>query len=68
MGVSGPPSGLRIMIRGWIAMVEEAVLHWLEDKSVPREDLIGFLERAAITMLPDALATFSRPPSAEAAG
>jgi AcrR family transcriptional regulator len=68
MGVTGPPSGLRIMIRGWIAMVEEAVLHWLEDKPVPREELIGFLQRAAVTMLPDALATFSAPPSgAEAA-
>jgi AcrR family transcriptional regulator len=68
MRVTGPPSGLRIMIRGYIAMVEEAVLHWLEDKAVPREELIGFLERAATTMLPDALVTFSRPPEAEAAG
>jgi AcrR family transcriptional regulator len=67
MGVTGPPSGLRIVIRGYIAMVEEAVLHWLEAGDVPREDLIGFLERAATTMLPDALATFSLPSGSEAA-
>jgi AcrR family transcriptional regulator len=63
MGVPGPPAGLTIMIRGWIAMVEEAILHWLEDTPVPREELIGFLQRAAVTMLPDALATFSTPPA-----
>ena len=51
-----PPAGLRIMLRGWIAMVEEATLHWLPEQAVPRERLIAFLVRAAITMLPDALA------------
>jgi len=51
-----PPAGLRIMLRGWIAMVEEATLHWLPDKVVPRRRLIDFLVTAALTMLPDALA------------
>ena len=36
-------------------MVEECVLHWLDEKPVPREDLLEFLRRAALTMLPDAL-------------
>ena len=56
-----PHPGLRIVVRGWIAMVEESVLHWLEGSPVPRQELLGFLQRAAATMLPDALVTFSSP-------
>ena len=55
LGLSELPTGLRLVIRGWIAMVEECVLHWLDDKPVPREELVEFLRRAAVTMLPDAL-------------
>jgi AcrR family transcriptional regulator len=55
LGLSELPAGLRLAIRGWIAMVEECVLHWLDDKPVPREELVEFLRRAALTMLPDAL-------------
>ena len=65
-----PPAGLRIVVRGWIAMVEESVLHWLEGSPVPRDQLLGFLQRAAAVMLPDALASFSDPvqPRAGVAG
>ena len=62
-----PPAGLRIVVRGWIAMVEESVLHWLEGSPVPRDQLLGFLQRAAAVMLPDALITFSQPASFQAA-
>jgi AcrR family transcriptional regulator len=55
LGFSQLPAGLRLVFRGWIAMVEECVLHWLDDKPVPREELLEFLGRAALTMLPDAL-------------
>ena len=55
LGVSELPPALRLVIRGWIAMVEECVLHWLDDRPVPRDELIEFLRRAALTMLPDAL-------------
>ena len=51
-----PRVGLRIMLRGWVAMVEEATLHWLPSKAVPRDRLISFLTHAAIAMLPEALA------------
>jgi len=60
IGMEGGPPGLRIVVRGWIAMVEESVLHWLEGMPVPRDQLLGFLQRAAATMLPDALVTFAR--------
>jgi AcrR family transcriptional regulator len=56
LGLSAPPPGLRIAIRGWIAMVEEAILHWIEGRPIPREALVDFLQKAALTMLPDALA------------
>ena len=55
LGITAVPAGLRLVIRGWIAMVEECVLHWLDDQPVPRHELIEFLRRAALTMLPDAL-------------
>jgi len=56
LGLSELPAGLRMAIRGWIAMVEECVLHWVDGRPVPREQLVEFLRRAALTMLPDALA------------
>jgi AcrR family transcriptional regulator len=55
LGLTAPPAGLRLVIRGWIAMVEECVLHWLDERPVPRHELVEFLRRAALTMLPDAL-------------
>jgi len=56
LGLSEPPAGLRLAIRGWIAMVEECVLHWIDRRPVAREELIEYLRRAAVTVLPDALA------------
>jgi AcrR family transcriptional regulator len=61
LGFSEMPAGLRLVIRGWIAMVEECVLHWVEDRPIPREDLVEFLRGAALKMLPDALALGARP-------
>lgn len=55
LGFSELPPGLRLAFRGWIAMVEECVLHWLEEKPVPRDELLEFLREAALRMLPDAL-------------
>jgi hypothetical protein len=43
-------------------MVEECVLHWLDDRPIPREELVEFLRRAALTMLPDAMALGLRRP------
>jgi hypothetical protein len=61
LGLSELPAGLRLAIRGWIAMVEECVLHWLDDRPVPREELVEFLRQAALTMLPGALTLGTRP-------
>ena len=43
LGFSELPAGLRLLFRGWIAMVEECILHWLDDKPVPRDELVEFL-------------------------
>jgi AcrR family transcriptional regulator len=61
IGLPDAPPGLRLITRGWVAMVEETVLYWLGTQHVPREQLLDFLRRAAVTMLPDALATFADP-------
>jgi len=63
LGLCELPAPLRLVIRGWIAMVEECVLHWLDDKPVSRPELVEFLRRAALTMLPDALRLGASGPS-----
>jgi len=63
LGLTELPAGLRMAIRGWIAMVEECVLHWIDGRPVPREELVEFLRRAALTMLPDALTLGSAGPA-----
>ena len=55
LGIDDPPVAMRIAIRGWIAMVEETTLDWLDSRAFPRELLTGYLERAAFTLLPLAL-------------
>lgn len=49
--------GQRIALRAWIALTEEAVLHWvLADKPVPRADLVAFCQSIALQMLASPLA------------
>lgn len=56
LGYDDPPPALRIMLRGWNAMVEEAVLHWLADRPIPRERLVDLLKQAALDCVSAALA------------
>ena len=57
LGAPELPPGLAIGLRGWIAFVEEAVLHWVaEGKPVERNALVTFLQQAALEMLPEASA------------
>ena len=57
LGAPELPPGLAIGLRGWIAFVEEAVLHWLaEDEPVERDALVVFLQQGALAMLPEAIA------------
>ncbi len=48
--------GLRLAIRGWIAMAEEMILSWTDDPVIARSDLVDFLHSAAFALLPSALA------------
>lgn len=57
LGATELPPGLAIGLRGWIAFVEEAVLHWVaQDRPVGRAALVDFLQRAALDLLPEASA------------
>jgi AcrR family transcriptional regulator len=57
LGAPELPPGLAIGLRGWIAFVEEAVLHWVaQGKPVERDALVTFLQQAALAMLPEASA------------
>jgi AcrR family transcriptional regulator len=61
IGLTEVTPGQRIALRSWIAMTEEAVLHWvLADKPVPRADLVAFCQAGALQMLATPLAQGTR--------
>jgi AcrR family transcriptional regulator len=48
----------RMALRSWIALTEEAVLHWvLAGKPVPREELVAFCQTIALAVLTSPFAT-----------
>lgn len=49
------PPGLRLAVRGWIAMAEEMVLSWTDHPVISRADLIDYLHGAAFALLPAAV-------------
>ncbi len=57
VGLRELTAGQRIAIRSWVALTEEAVLHWaMADKPVPRPDLVAFCREAALNVLASPLA------------
>ena len=46
------PPLVRLAVRGWIAMVEEATFQWLTDRTCSRAVLVELLEQTALTALP----------------
>lgn len=48
--------GMRLAVRGWIAMAEEMILSWTDDPVIGREQLVSYLHTAAFALLPSALA------------
>jgi hypothetical protein len=56
LGTDDLPAGLRLALRGWLALVEEATLHWLDEAPVARADLLAFLHRSALALLADPVA------------
>ncbi|MGQ0481703.1 MAG: TetR/AcrR family transcriptional regulator [Pseudonocardia sp.] len=45
-GIESPPASVMVVIRGYLGMVEEAVLQWLPDRPIPRAVLVEFLTEA----------------------
>lgn len=39
---------VRVAVRGWLGMVEEATIAWLRDGSIPRPDLVWILHEALV--------------------
>jgi AcrR family transcriptional regulator len=57
IGLTELTAGQRIALRSWIALTEEAVLHWtMAAKPVPRADLVVFCRDAALHVLASPLA------------
>jgi AcrR family transcriptional regulator len=42
---------LRLAIRGWVGMVEEAAVSWLRDHPVDRDDLLWLLDEALVRIV-----------------
>lgn len=64
LGLREATAGQRIALRAWIALAEEAVLHWvLADKPVPRADLVAFCQGVALHLLASPLARDAAPSS-----
>ena len=57
LGAEDLPPGLAIGLRGWIAFVEEAALHWVGlGRPIARPALVTFLLDMGLAMLPEAMA------------
>lgn len=64
MGLPGLTPAQRIAVRSWIALVEEAVLHWLvADRPVPRADLVAYCGDIALHIFASPLAGLPLPES-----
>jgi AcrR family transcriptional regulator len=56
-GLTPLSPGRRIALRSWIALVEEAVLHWMvADRPVPRYELVSYCQEVGLHILTTALA------------
>lgn len=59
LGLSDSPA-TRLLTNGWAAMVEEAVITWVQERQVPKEELLRLLAAA----LPAVLAATGQPADA----
>lgn len=58
MGLTALTAGQRIALRSWIALTEEAVVHWsMAAEPVPRAQLVAFCREAALHVLASPLTT-----------
>ncbi|MGH9136356.1 MAG: TetR/AcrR family transcriptional regulator [Acidimicrobiales bacterium] len=55
LGIDEPPPILRIIVRGWVAMVEESTLEWLRNTPVSRDELVDMLLRSAEAVVDQAV-------------
>lgn len=60
VGVDAPPPALLVVLRGYLGLIEEAVLEWLPGRPVPRAALVDFLVGTAEQMPARAAALLGR--------
>lgn len=49
--VEGPTPALLLTLRGWVAVVETTLLRWLQDPSIPRQDLEPWFADQLLSMI-----------------
>ncbi|MFC5500885.1 TetR/AcrR family transcriptional regulator [Lysinimonas soli] len=45
LGVAAPDARTRMMVEGWITMKDDVMMRWIDNPSVPRDEVIEFLVR-----------------------
>ena len=50
-GVLSDSPATRLLVNGWAAMVEEAVITWVQERQVPKEELLRLLAAALPAVL-----------------
>jgi len=51
LGDARPSPTLRVAVRGWVAMVEEATVTWLDHQPISRKALVELLEHALAALI-----------------
>jgi AcrR family transcriptional regulator len=66
LGLSDSPA-TRLLVNGWAAMVEEAVITWVQERQVPKEELLRLLAAALPAVLAATVDGEARQPGQPAA-
>jgi AcrR family transcriptional regulator len=46
VGAASPPALVRVAVRGWVALAEEAIVEWLRDEAAPRDHVLDLVHDA----------------------
>jgi hypothetical protein len=60
-------AAVRATVAGWLAFTEEALLDWIDDPRMTRDELVALCERACYRLVENAVADDDRWPGMEEA-
>jgi AcrR family transcriptional regulator len=49
--LADPPPLVRLAVRGWVALAEEAIVEWLRDEVAPRADVLDLVQSALVELV-----------------